>query len=47
MEHSGVNLTQIEDLLKKSVQLDHSFARVHLDLGDIYSQEPWDASAIV
>jgi tetratricopeptide (TPR) repeat protein len=45
-EDAGLDLAQIESLLKKSVSLDPNFADAHLQLGNLYSDQHKYADAI-
>ena len=46
MQDAGLDLRQIESLLKESARLDSSFAEAHLQLGNLYSDQKQYADAI-
>ena len=45
-QDSGLDLGQIESLLKKSVALDPALAEAHLQLGNVYSEQNKHAAAV-
>jgi tetratricopeptide (TPR) repeat protein len=45
-ENGGLNLSQIESLLKKSIQIEPNFADAHLQLGNLYSDQQNYSAAI-